>query len=576
MAAYPLLFVLPFRFPHGIPDQESQAVIVSGGTSPSADQDELLNALLELAGQSNPRLVYRSLAAAISRELPADIALLISTRERDGNLEIFSAVDLLKGRDLPFRALPAASLPQLLQSLNAGRAFSLPEDGEHPEQINLGRLIQKPSCGPLLAAPLLDPQEMPFAGVILLSPYGEYAWQPADETRLLELAPRLARVLSCALHIQNLQERLAQVLESSAAANHLNDELLAQLDSLQQKAAQEQARAEGLAALITVQEAEHQAQNATDNVLGWYELSEDDLRSGQTSQDSSEFDVEDADELRIALEEKADWQVELAASLSDVTSSDELASPSTAANLDSDQPLLSLSQELRQPVSSILGYADVLLTESVGIISSRQRKLIERIKTSSERLETLVTDLLRQTGGGDDADSLAIEPLSLVGVVEEATSLATLALKKKKVSLHLEIPPELPNIMADRAALLRVLLHLLQNAAAASPRSGQVTLAVQTGVDNGNIDNVLLQISDQGPGIPAAQLSRLFSPGQSSQEKQAGASFDLPALKVTVEDMGGRIWVDSEVDQGSTFNLLLTLASPELFDFDEYADDRET
>ena len=152
----------------------------------------------------------------------------------------------------------------------------------------------------------------------------------------------------------------------------------------------------------------------------------------------------------------------------------------TTKSTEQAEVIASISQELRQPLSSIVGYTDLLLGESVGILGALQRKFVERIKASTERINSLTDDMIQITTLEAELNDLKFEPVDLNVVIDNAMSYTSAQVREKNISMHLDLPKKLSPIQADREALQQILIHLLQNAGAATPFEGTVRLKVQT------------------------------------------------------------------------------------------------
>jgi signal transduction histidine kinase len=222
--------------------------------------------------------------------------------------------------------------------------------------------------------------------------------------------------------------------------------------------------------------------------------------------------------------------------------------------------IASISQELRQPMSSIIGYTDLLLGESVGILGALQRKFIERIKASTERIGNLIDDMIQlntlEVGLGD----LKSEAMDLNLIIDNAMAYTSSQVREKNISMHLELPKKVASVNADREALQQILIHLLQNAGSATPIEGTIRLKVRTTSEEGR-DYVMIQVTDSGGGIPEEDLPRVFTRLYRADnvliQGVGDTGVGLSIAKTLTEAQHGRIWVESEAGVGATFNVLL-------------------
>jgi signal transduction histidine kinase len=225
----------------------------------------------------------------------------------------------------------------------------------------------------------------------------------------------------------------------------------------------------------------------------------------------------------------------------------------------------SVVQDLRQPMSSIIGYTDLLLGESVGILGALQRKFLERIKASTERMDTLMDDLVQVVTLDTEGLTLRPEAVDLGTVIDEAIADTRNQLQEKRIVVRVDFPDEMPQIIADRDALEQVLIQLLKNAGTATPVNGEIFLRASIYQTDEAQDYVLMQVADQGGGIPKEDIPRVFSRLYRADNPLIQGIGDtgvgLSIVKALIEAHNGRIWVDTELGKGSTFSLLIPLSN---------------
>jgi signal transduction histidine kinase len=238
----------------------------------------------------------------------------------------------------------------------------------------------------------------------------------------------------------------------------------------------------------------------------------------------------------------------------------------TVKSTEQAEVIASIAQELRQPLSSIVGYTDLLLGESVGILGTLQRKFVERIKASTERINSLTDDMIQITTLEAELNDLKLESVDLNTVIDNAMSYTSAQVREKNISMHLDLPKKLMPIQADREALQQILIHLLQNAGSATPFEGTVRLKVQTKTESGT-EYILMQVTDTGGGIPANDIPRVFTRLYRADnvliQGVGDTGVGLSITKALTEAHRGRIWVESEQGVGSTFSVLLPITGRE-------------
>lgn len=144
--------------------------------------------------------------------------------------------------------------------------------------------------------------------------------------------------------------------------------------------------------------------------------------------------------------------------------------------------------------------------------------------------------------------------LDLPGVVREVLDFVTVDLEQGGVTVAEHYEPNLPQLYADRGKLKRVLLNLLVNARQAMPEGGRVTIQARPTAD----EHLLVELSDNGCGIPENEQSRVFQPFFTT--KSDGLGLGLPVVKRTVEDLGGQVSFESTPGVGTVFRLFLPTA----------------
>jgi signal transduction histidine kinase/DNA-binding response OmpR family regulator len=211
-----------------------------------------------------------------------------------------------------------------------------------------------------------------------------------------------------------------------------------------------------------------------------------------------------------------------------------------------------VSHDLRSPLTAILGYVDLI--DRVGTTNEMQKEFIRRVQVSVHNITALVDDLLNlgKIEAGFDARKEVVQLNQIIRyAVEELSSRAA----EKNQSLLVELPEGFPPLFGNPIQLRQMVDNLLDNAMKYTPAEGIVRI-------NGQIEGnqIILQIIDNGMGIPSVDLPYIFDKffrASNVSPTETGTGLGLAIVKSIVENHDGRIWVESTVDQGSTFTIVL-------------------
>lgn len=228
----------------------------------------------------------------------------------------------------------------------------------------------------------------------------------------------------------------------------------------------------------------------------------------------------------------------------------------------------SLANELRTPMTSIVGYVDLLLGESVGILGEMQRKFLQRVKSNIERLSGLINDLIEVTAIDAGRIELTPEPIDIITVIEEAIIGLSAQFRERDLTVRLDMALELPPIQADRDSLYQIMLHLLSNACQCSKPGTEVLVTghLEETEEPGLPPYLRVSVTDTGGGIAPEDQPRVFQRlYRADNPLIAGlgeTGVGMAIAKALVEAHGGRIWVESEPGVGSTFSFILPATGP--------------
>jgi signal transduction histidine kinase len=213
-------------------------------------------------------------------------------------------------------------------------------------------------------------------------------------------------------------------------------------------------------------------------------------------------------------------------------------------------------------MTSIVAYSELLLGESVGILGALQRKFVGHIKKSTDRMQGLVDDLIQVSAFDLGKIPLQPETVDLNLVIDHAMAFTSSQLREKNITLRIDLPKTLATFNTNREALQQILIHLLQNAGAATPPEGTITLRVHPKNENGK-EFILIQVVDSGGGIAQEDLGRVFSSSHRADnaliEGIGDTSMGLSLVKTLTESLNGIVGAESQKGVGSTFSVSLPL-----------------
>lgn len=524
--------------------------------------------------------------------LEADLCLIGHLDLQHETLESESGYNASSGGRLPSFSFGLAGIPQVASALGQGRSLRLAGGQQHSDLGQLANTLGLPMEGNLLAAPIADQDSETEKAVLLIRlatawlldeeqelvgilrgesrPRGtlgsrqgeeggweeEFSWLSDGETENGEEPGFPIPAEEGDSEARGLLGRLAELEEENEHYRQEVERLLAHIERI----SGEQADGGGLEtmpgdgpALIGEILPENEELKTAAELLERSDPIPGSLLTLEQKQVQ--------EELRLAMQEIARLQAVLnqakdapAATPRDVENDGKM--PAEKAEL-----IASVAQDLRQPLSSILGYTDLLLGESVGILGALQRSFLERVRGSTERMNRLIGDLVHIA----ELDIAAFEAMGKTVdptiVIKDALDLVQGCIQEKQIALQVDVLPALPELPANRDALQQIIFHLLKNACDATPSGRQMMLRATKSSREEPGEFVLIQVSDSGGGVREDDLPRVFSRIYRSTnpliEGVGDTGVGLSIAEILTKALGGRIWVESEHGVGATFSILL-------------------
>ena len=217
------------------------------------------------------------------------------------------------------------------------------------------------------------------------------------------------------------------------------------------------------------------------------------------------------------------------------------------------------AHDLRTPLGHILSYSEFLIEEAGPNLSEEHLEFLTIIRSSSDFMLQMVSDLLDYAKIESGKLNIELQPTDLVALAEHNIALNKILAARKQIELSFTCTDGVPEIMVDPGRIEQVLNNLISNAVKFSQPQSTVQVRVES-----NESRVLLSIHDQGAGIEPAELDRMFNPFSKSSKGttgEEGTGLGLAIVKKIVEVHHGKVWVESEVGEGSTFFVALPVHS---------------
>lgn len=222
----------------------------------------------------------------------------------------------------------------------------------------------------------------------------------------------------------------------------------------------------------------------------------------------------------------------------------------------------SVSHELRAPLASIRAYNELVMAGDAGEVNEEQATYLAYVERACKRLERVISDLMNLSKLRSGEVAIVRAPTDLRNLVEGVMDTMAPRAREAGVSLEFEVVDSLPPTMTDQGRVEQVLTNLVDNAIKFNEKGGRVEVKLSS-----HGSDALISVADDGPGIPKSQQAFIFDEFRHGTDEHTrakeGAGLGLAIAKRVIEVVGGRLWVESESGQGSTFYVALPLETPE-------------
>jgi len=227
-----------------------------------------------------------------------------------------------------------------------------------------------------------------------------------------------------------------------------------------------------------------------------------------------------------------------------------------------------VAHELKNPMTSIKGYAELLTAGAVGAVNEMQASFLNTIRSNTERMSTLVSDLNDNSKIEAGRLRLDFKSVDLGELLDEIVRSNRRLIDEKQQTVHLEMPEQLPRVWSDRTRLGQILTNLISNANKYTSEAGTFTVGAESAANKwdpqGASRVVHVWVRDNGIGISQEDQERIFQKFFRSEDPKArevpGAGLGLNITRSLVEMQGGQIWFESQYRQGTTFHFTIPIA----------------
>ncbi len=245
-------------------------------------------------------------------------------------------------------------------------------------------------------------------------------------------------------------------------------------------------------------------------------------------------------------------------------SNDQFEEELTRANESKSEFVGFVAHELKTPMTSMKGFTELLMSGVAGEMNDNQMNFLKTIRSNIDRMNTLVSDLRDVTQLETKNMRMELSAVDFRNVLTETLRPLTRQIEDKGQTLIMQMPDDMPHILADQNRLIQVMTNLVSNAHKYTPQDGDILMTAKKlehnldakGRDRGPALHI--SVKDNGIGMSEEDLSRLFTPYFRSENpltrEQPGTGLGLTITRGIIQQHGGNIWVESELNKGTTFH----------------------
>lgn len=240
-----------------------------------------------------------------------------------------------------------------------------------------------------------------------------------------------------------------------------------------------------------------------------------------------------------------------------------------AANIAKSKFVDFVAHELKQPMTSMKGFTDLLAAGAVGPVNETQANFLNTIRSNMNRMQTIVQDLNDNSKIESGTLEIKFQMVDVAEALDEVNRSIKRQLADKKQAVLFNIPQDLPQVWGDRGRIIQVLVNLISNAHKYTPEGGEINVSADEAENiwdpQGTAKVVHIWVKDNGIGISPENQKKIFTPFYRARDdeeamKSQGTGLGLNITKNLIEMQGGRIWFESEFRKGTTFHFTIPVS----------------
>lgn len=557
MAAYPLITALPFRFAltKSIPRTEPAGPEVETRRKRTNIDLPVMETILDFSPQLDPSGLYRSIVKLTSHAIVADICLMVETPGPQGDVEILSGFDLIRQEHIQSLTVESKKVPLLSTFIRREQTLHLPASSTSRDLINLSYILQLKKSGHLLATPIQIPGSTSPKGLVLLSPFSERQWIKEDQEYLTGLVTVITTALS----------------RETGSPTHATEKLQHALRQMKGKVQDLQREKQTLQAKISRLKGVLGEQHKADLGRGFPKTAWDELqRENEALQQridrlSSMVFADTEDQLRghlkIALEEISSLKEDLAQAERELDAVKGRPSQELALTDSRQKSLAAFVQEVQEPLESLVHYSDLLFDQSIHVLNSMQKKMLQRIKSYRDQIDNLMQGVMRERTRTTGQAATPAYQADFKHSLHKGLNANREQIQGNELSVQIDVPQTLLPLDMPQGVLDDIILILLANAAHQTYPGGTIELTLRVHQVDSNQSFAHIRVKDEGEGFASSELPYVIDQSEGEKDADQGQPqsirLNLSSVKDMVEEHEGRIWVDSHPKRGNVISLLL-------------------